>query len=158
MLLLLLPRCYPFAPADEFESDVPYIKLIDVGRQLIANRINGFLNSRIMYFLSNMHITPRPIWLTRHGESEYNVQGRIGGDPLISPRGYAYSLRLAAFMNKTYPPGQSELVVWTSSLKRTQMTAAPIKRSIVQWKALDEIDAGEGARSGDESGDVIDAC
>ena len=133
---------------------MPYIKLIDVGRQLIANRINGFLNSRIMYFLSNLHITPRPIWLTRHGESEYNVQGRIGGDSLLSPRGYAYSLRLAAFMNKMYPQsggsgsgsgaggGPSDLVVWTSSLKRTQMTAAPIKRDIVQWKSLDEIDAG----------------
>lgn len=48
---------------------------MQVGRQIIANQINGFLNSRIMFFLSNLHITPRPIWLTRHGESEYNVQG-----------------------------------------------------------------------------------
>lgn len=124
------------------EDDIPYIKLIDVGRQIIANRINGYLNSRIMFFLSNLHITPRPIWLTRHGESEYNVQGRIGGDSLLSPRGQAYALRLAAFMNKLYPPGQTELVVWTSTLRRTMMTAAPLGREIVTWKALDEIDAG----------------
>ena len=65
---------------DAFEGDISYIKLIDVGRQLIANRITGYLNSRIMLFLAGISITPRPIWLTRHGESEYNVQGMIGGD------------------------------------------------------------------------------
>jgi hypothetical protein len=132
----------PLGGADGSEDDIPYIKLIDVGRQIIANRINGYLNSRVMFFLSNLHITPRPIWLTRHGESEYNVQGRIGGDSLLSPRGQAYALRLAAFMNKLYPPGQTELVVWTSTLRRTMMTGAPLGREIVTWKALDEIDAG----------------
>jgi hypothetical protein len=29
----------------------------------------------------NTHITPRPILLTRHGESQDNIRGRIGGDP-----------------------------------------------------------------------------
>lgn len=41
-------------------GDTPFIKLIDVGRQLIANRIQGYLNSKIMFFLANHHITPRP--------------------------------------------------------------------------------------------------
>jgi broad specificity phosphatase PhoE len=148
-----------YQPLSSQEDDVSYIRLIDVGRQLIANRINGLINSRIMGFLSNLHITPRPIWLTRHGESEFNVQGRIGGDSVISPRGHAYALRLGAFMNRMYPQTKQEgttsgiksptvgastpeLVIWTSSLRRTAMTAAPIGREIVQWKALDEIDAG----------------
>jgi broad specificity phosphatase PhoE len=95
-----------------------------------------------MFFCANLHITPRPIWFTRHGESEYNVQGRIGGDSGLSPRGVAYSHRLAAFLNNLYPPGKSELVVWTSTLRRTHATAAPLGREIVAWKALDEIDAG----------------
>lgn len=46
--------CHPRA------GDTPFIKLIDVGRQLIANRIQGYLNSKIMFFLANHHITPRP--------------------------------------------------------------------------------------------------
>jgi broad specificity phosphatase PhoE len=124
------------------ENDLPYIKIIDVGRMIVANRIQGFLNSRVLFFLSNLHITPRPIWLTRHGESEFNVQGRIGGDSLLSPRGHAYALRLSAYMSQLYPQGTSELTVWTSTLKRTIMTAAPLGREIVSWKALDEIDAG----------------
>lgn len=31
----------------------------------------------------NTHLTPRPILLTRHGESQDNVRGRIGGDTAI---------------------------------------------------------------------------
>lgn len=67
--------------------------------------------------------------------------GLIGGDSQLSPRGQAYSQRLGALMKQLHPEG-SELVVWTSSLKRTQLTAASIGRPIVAWKALDEIDAG----------------
>lgn len=127
---------------DEHEGSGPYIKIIDVGRQVIANRIQGFLPSRISFFLSNLHITPRPIWLTRHGESQFNVQGRIGGDSLLSPRGQAYAARLATFMSQQYPASDDSLQVWTSTLRRTGMTAAPLGRQIIQWKALDEIDAG----------------
>ena len=35
-----------------------------------------------------------------------------------------------------------DLVVWTSTLRRTQLTAMHLGRKIVAWKALDEIDAG----------------
>lgn len=31
----------------------------------------------------NTHLTPRPILLTRHGESRDNVRGRIGGDSVL---------------------------------------------------------------------------
>lgn len=44
--------------SEEHEGEQPFIKLIDVGRILFANRINGYLNSRIMWFLSHLHITP----------------------------------------------------------------------------------------------------
>lgn len=70
------------------------------------------------------------------------MQGLIGGDSLLSPRGVTYSHKLASFMDSVYPRESAELVVWTSSLRRTQQTASSIGRDIVQWKALDEIDAG----------------
>jgi len=31
----------------------------------------------------NSHLTPRPILLTRHGESLHNVRGRVGGDTVL---------------------------------------------------------------------------
>jgi len=42
----------------------------------------------------NIHVTPRTIYLTRHGESELNVQQRIGGDSPLSPNGKAVCDRL----------------------------------------------------------------
>jgi 6-phosphofructo-2-kinase/fructose-2,6-biphosphatase len=33
----------------------------------------------------------RKIWLTRHGESQYNQQGLIGGDSRLSPTGEHYA-------------------------------------------------------------------
>jgi len=110
---------------DEHEGHLRYIKLIDVGRQMIANRAQGLLNTRMMMLLGNINITPPTIFLSRHGESQFNVQGRIGGDSLLSPRGQQYSLKLAAFMKGQFPPG-TDLTVWTSTLKRTQVTAGPI--------------------------------
>lgn len=81
-----------------------YIKLINMvsgsSGQMQVNNISGYLPGRIVFFLLNTHITPRPVLLTRHGESQYNVSGRIGGDPPLSPRGEEYSTKLAEFLQK----------------------------------------------------------
>lgn len=81
-----------------------YIKLINMvsgsSGQMQVNNISGYLPGRIVFFLLNTHITPRPVLLTRHGESQYNVSGRIGGDPPLSPRGEEYSVKLAEFLQK----------------------------------------------------------
>lgn len=37
----------------------------------------------LMFSKVNTHLTPRPILLTRHGESRDNVRGRIGGDTAL---------------------------------------------------------------------------
>lgn len=40
----------------------------------------------------NIHVQPRTIYLCRHGESEYNLVGKIGGDSGLSPRGKQVSV------------------------------------------------------------------
>jgi 6-phosphofructo-2-kinase/fructose-2,6-biphosphatase 2 len=50
---------------DEDESDLTYCKLIDVGHQVIINKIKDYLQSRVVYYLMNLHIKPRSIWLSR---------------------------------------------------------------------------------------------
>ena len=60
---------------------------MDVGLRFLVNRVLDHIQSRIVYYLMNIHITPRSIYLCRHGESELNIQGRIGGDAGLSPRG-----------------------------------------------------------------------
>ncbi|PKI73259.1 hypothetical protein CRG98_006352 [Punica granatum] len=72
-----------------------YIKMIDM-----VNNISGYLPGRIVFFLVNTHLTPRPILLTRHGESMDNVRGRIGGDTVLSDAGELYARKLANFVEK----------------------------------------------------------
>ncbi|KAJ8431779.1 hypothetical protein Cgig2_026656 [Carnegiea gigantea] len=81
-----------------------YIKMIDMvsgnGGQIQVNNISGYLPGRIVFFLVNTHLTPRPILLTRHGESLDNVRGRIGGDSTLSDAGELYAKKLANFVEK----------------------------------------------------------
>lgn len=50
---------------DEDEQDLTYVKLINVGSQIIINRIQDYLQSRVVYYLMNLHIKARSIWLSR---------------------------------------------------------------------------------------------
>lgn len=52
---------------DEDEKDLTYVKLINVGRQVVINQIRDYLQSRVVYYLMNLHIKPRSIWLSRVG-------------------------------------------------------------------------------------------
>ncbi|KAJ0400226.1 hypothetical protein ATCC90586_002825 [Pythium insidiosum] len=129
----------------EREAHVPFIRIVDVGRQIFANQVYGYLQSRIMFLMANLNLKPRPIWLSRHGESIYNTQKRIGGDSPLSPLGVQYAMQLDRFVNAYYPAPDTELAVWTSTMLRTGMTVERIAargRTVVKWKQLDEIDAG----------------
>jgi 6-phosphofructo-2-kinase/fructose-2,6-biphosphatase 2 len=50
---------------DTDEADLTYLKIMDVGKQVIINRIQDYLQSRVVYYLMNLHIKPRSIWLSR---------------------------------------------------------------------------------------------
>ncbi|XP_073001695.1 6-phosphofructo-2-kinase/fructose-2,6-bisphosphatase-like isoform X1 [Typha latifolia] len=123
-----------------------YVKMIDMvsgqGGQLQVNNISGYLPGRIVFFLVNAHLTPRPILLTRHGESLDNVRGRIGGDTALSEAGELYAKKLANFVEKRLKIERTASI-WTSTLQRTILTAGPIVGfPKIQWRALDEINAG----------------
>ncbi|XP_031300956.1 6-phosphofructo-2-kinase/fructose-2,6-bisphosphatase 1 isoform X4 [Camelus dromedarius] len=124
---------------DELDSHLSYIKIFDVGTRYMVNRVQDHIQSRTVYYLMNIHVTPRSIYLCRHGESELNLKGRIGGDSGLSARGKQYAYALANFIQSQ---GISSLKVWTSHMKRTIQTAEALGVPYEQWKALNEIDAG----------------
>ncbi|KAJ3057823.1 Fructose-2,6-bisphosphatase, partial [Quaeritorhiza haematococci] len=76
------------------DEGVPFVKIINTGEQVQLNHIRGYLQSRIVYFLMNLNITPRHIYFSRHGESMFNVVGKIGGDSDLSERGWAFARQL----------------------------------------------------------------
>ena len=54
---------------DESEKEYPYVKLINVGHNVVINLINDYLSSRLVYYLTVLHIKPRSIWLSRVRDS-----------------------------------------------------------------------------------------
>lgn len=124
---------------EKTERNYSFIKIFNCGERFLVHKIGGHIQSRVVYFLMNIHVLPRTIYLTRHGESELNQQQRIGGDPPLSANGKAYAEALAKFMAEEKIP---DLIVWTSQLQRTIQTAAKINAPKEQWKALNEINAG----------------
>jgi hypothetical protein len=89
----------------------------------------------------------RRIWLTRHGESEFNRKGFVGGDASLTDKGcqYAEALAQALCALVPVPDDKDELLpisCWTSTLRRTIQTAEHIPFPKLRWKALDEIHAG----------------
>ncbi|RVD82213.1 uncharacterized protein DFL_006646 [Arthrobotrys flagrans] len=124
------------------ETDYTYVKLINVGTQVVINCIQDYLQSRIVYFLMNLHIKPRSIWLSRHGESMFNLAGKIGGDADLSPRGFRYSEALPEICRQAGIVPEQNITVWTSTMKRTIQTAQHLPYNKLQWKALDELDSG----------------
>nr|XP_043635601.1 6-phosphofructo-2-kinase/fructose-2,6-bisphosphatase-like isoform X1 [Erigeron canadensis] len=123
-----------------------YIKMIDMvsghGGQIQVNNISGYLPGRIVFFLVNTHLTPRPILLTRHGESRNNMRARIGGDTVLSGNGELYAKKLTNFIEKRLK-NERAASIWTSTLQRTILSANQIVGfPKIQWRALDEINAG----------------
>ncbi|KAJ8358820.1 hypothetical protein SKAU_G00153450 [Synaphobranchus kaupii] len=76
-----------FLPLWSPYRNLSFIKIFNVGKRYLVNRVLDHIQSRIVYYLMNIHVTPRSIYLCRHGESLLNLQGRIGGDSDLSPQG-----------------------------------------------------------------------
>lgn len=149
---------------DDHEHNYAYIKCIDHGKQIVMNKIEGYMPGRIAQFITNCchcHWTnEKKLFLSRHGQSEYNATGRIGGDSDLTEMGERYALALAEFaansicMDKEtgdHIPAR----LWTSTLKRTRNTARHITQPTIivdgypwtqmkprVWSNLDEIYAG----------------
>ncbi|XP_066140218.1 6-phosphofructo-2-kinase/fructose-2,6-bisphosphatase-like isoform X1 [Euwallacea fornicatus] len=124
-----------------WELPCPMVKLLDGGEGgVIAHGVTGVREGKILAYVS----TPKPyqqtLYFSRHGESEFNVVGRIGGDAPLSPRGRMYSKSLAKHVQALNLPS---LQVWTSTLQRTRATACHINAPQQHLHELDEIWSGD---------------
>ena len=87
-----------YQPLDDDEG--AYLRVTGPGRGVTVSNVDGYLAARLVFFLMNLHLTARPIWLTRHGESVYNAAGLLGGDPDLTPDGHRYARSLAEFLDR----------------------------------------------------------
>jgi 6-phosphofructo-2-kinase len=91
-----------YEPLGDYEEakKFPYCSMIDVGRKIISHQLKSFLSIQMANYLQNFNLAPRQIWLSRHGESQDNVLGKIGGDSDLSPQGRRYAVALARFIGQ----------------------------------------------------------
>tara|TARA_B100000674_G_scaffold499228_1_gene542982 strand:+ start:7401 stop:8357 length:957 start_codon:yes stop_codon:yes gene_type:complete len=139
----------------ENEEDIIYYKnyfeilMIDIinpedicTRIINTSKLSCHISTKTMYFMFNLCKQKRIVWLSRHGESQYNVENRIGGDSDITEKGKKYADNLGDFFSKIYK--DNELKIWTSELIRTKNTAKKLNNfNITNIKILNEIDAGD---------------
>lgn len=83
------------------------------------------------------------LYLARHGQTEFNVQGRIGGDPPLTGKGREQARLLSEYM-------KDKQIDWvfTSTRLRSHETASPVLETHPQAKVMamrefDEIWAGD---------------
>ncbi|GAN02663.1 6-phosphofructo-2-kinase [Mucor ambiguus] len=137
----------------EEDHDIQFCKLINVGKKVIAYNISGYLSGQCIFYLMNFNLNERQIFVTRHGESEDNITGKIGGDAPLSPAGRKFAKALAKFtqtqrikfacemaskanelepeenqtparaLEKTAQYCNSQFTIWTSMLQRSMQTA-----------------------------------
>lgn len=127
-----------------------------------ARGVQGALQTAILGVLSSPVIKNQLYYFSRHGESDYNVLGRIGGDADLSPRGKCYAERLTKYFASTQGVVKPKMVnkkknsfvfqyidfsvvffqqIWTSELCRTIQTAEKIHGVHASVKDLNEINA-----------------
>ncbi|KAG2128723.1 6-phosphofructo-2-kinase-domain-containing protein [Suillus clintonianus] len=114
------------------ETNWPFIRIINVGEKIMVNNIRGYLQSRIVFFLMNIHNRPRMIYFARSGQSL--IEHSYKADSDLSPAGWEYSERLKEFVverraksleQRGFDPNDRRLVIWTSTRRRAHHTAWP---------------------------------
>jgi len=124
------------------DSEGSFMKVLN-SKKFVINNVRGYLPLKVVHFIMNLHNLPRTFYLTRHGQSEYNLLGKIGGDSGLSKYGEEYARRLGKFAtdvigtktttdedgkeSKTSVPAR----LWTSTLRRTKETAKYINHDAI---------------------------
>lgn len=114
------------------ELDVPSIRIINVGEKIMVNNVRGYLQSRIIFFLMNIHNRHRTIYFARSGHSLHEHSYKVDAD--LSETGWEYAERLKKFVlerrakalkERGLDPKTSRLMIWTSARRRSHHTAWP---------------------------------
>lgn len=119
-----------FILVDSFEGHILRDRLSDLLPYF--DRIRDIITTRVV----------RNLFLLRHGETLFNMENRIGGDPGLTDKGLAQAHELAEYFARQRIP-----IIFTSNYQRTLQTAAPIAAkqehcSLISLTEFNEIHAG----------------
>lgn len=118
-------------------AEGPIIRFFDFGGRVERGFSPGKpLFEDIAYFMGGVNLAEKDIFITRHGETFFNLEDRVGGDSSLTENGREYALRLSrSFRGR-------DLVIFTSRKIRTIETAAFFDCEKVGLEELNEINSG----------------
>ncbi|PWN44022.1 bifunctional 6-phosphofructo-2-kinase/fructose-2,6-bisphosphate 2-phosphatase [Ceraceosorus guamensis] len=154
------------------QPSFPYIKVVNVGQKVIVNNIQGYLQSRLVFFLMNIHNRNRKIYFARAGEAL--IEHLYKADADLSSLGWEYADKLLEFVEQKRSeskdlavklaregklergpeddepgsgPGEEGKVleVWTSARRRSSHTALPFAEKgyrVIERSQLSEMNPG----------------
>ncbi|PWN32882.1 6PF2K-domain-containing protein [Meira miltonrushii] len=152
------------------QPSFPYIKVVNVGQKIHVNNIQGYLQSRVVFFLMNIHNRQRTIYLARAGEAL--IEHLYKADADLSSLGWEYAEELVNCVDKVRSeradesierakagipttdqsePGQGPgeegrpLDVWVSARRRSSHTALPFADRgyrVIERSQLSELNPG----------------
>jgi hypothetical protein len=133
-------------------ADGSFIRVTNAGDELLVHRCPGYTLGRVSWLVNSMRLTLRPILLARTGESTYDLDGRLGGDPPLTPVGQLFASKLRTTMLhwlESEPIANSccasKAVVWTSTHIRALQTVSGLASQafpVLQMQMLDEMKFG----------------
>ncbi|XP_012217433.1 6-phosphofructo-2-kinase/fructose-2,6-bisphosphatase isoform X2 [Linepithema humile] len=121
------------------ERTYPTIRIDIATMDIETCKVSGHVETSVLGYLGDISLESHTLYFSRHGESEYNVLGKVGGDAILSPRGERYAQALSNKFNEMRIP---DLRVLTSRLRRTIATARGIEAPQEHVAALNELHAG----------------
>ncbi|KAH6906823.1 cytoplasmic protein [Coprinopsis sp. MPI-PUGE-AT-0042] len=107
---------------DPEDTTWPFIKILNVGEKITLNGIQGYLQSRIVFFLMNIHNRFRTIYFARSGQSLIEHSYKADSDLL---KDYVLERRAKSLEARGLVPSERKLVIWTSTRRRAHHTAWP---------------------------------
>ncbi|XP_076242324.1 6-phosphofructo-2-kinase/fructose-2,6-bisphosphatase isoform X2 [Calliopsis andreniformis] len=126
-----------YEPMDE--KTYPRVRINTATMDIETFKVSGHIESSVLGYLGSVTVKPHTLYFSRHGESEYNILGKVGGDAVLSARGERYAQALATKFNAMRIP---DLRVLTSRLRRTIATARGVEAPQEHVAALNELHAG----------------
>mmetsp|Transcript_7924 Transcript_7924/g.14551 ORF Transcript_7924/g.14551 Transcript_7924/m.14551 type:complete len:536 (+) Transcript_7924:42-1649(+) len=120
----------------KIESDLSYIKMINMSAHLVAHNVYGRRALSLLPFLMALHIGSRPVWLVRmprpEGDFRFSFRqwlfpesyARNFGDQSMSKEGLKYAAKLANYLQQdaTFQTAR----IFTCSHRRAMQTASLI--------------------------------
>ena len=140
-------RIYEEVGDEEQSEQVSYIKIINVGQKIITRNCSGFLSSEISFYLMNVHIHPKRIFLSLVVDEESDSAVPVEAPPLTVHSGDFHAEWLGRFFEtlEKMQPDCKNMLCLTGSAQSHLESVLHLRPNlqVVSTQLLNELRGGD---------------